>query len=159
MRKLLIGATAMILLATTANAIHYIKDDDSEDQEVKSWYYRVVRSDTTPDTSACRNVPVNEKACQADKPQGKHDNGPGSSCCGEADAYWADEYVIHDGEFYAIVTDERTVPGRPFVPVGTKIKVPQKTLDVFHQGNPTGHAIVFLASGEYPICYFFGTGG
>jgi len=29
---------------------------------------------------------------------------PNASCCGEADAYWADEIHVRDGKTYAIVT-------------------------------------------------------
>ena len=32
---------------------------------------------------------------------------PSASCCGEADAYWADEVHVRDGKTYAIVTDDR----------------------------------------------------
>jgi hypothetical protein len=30
---------------------------------------------------------------------------PSASCCGEADAYWADEIHVRNGKTYAIVTD------------------------------------------------------
>lgn len=36
---------------------------------------------------------------------------PEASCCGEADAYFADEFEIKDGKVYAIITDTRVVPG------------------------------------------------
>jgi hypothetical protein len=32
---------------------------------------------------------------------------PNASCCGEADAYFADEVHVRDGKTYAIVTDDR----------------------------------------------------
>jgi hypothetical protein len=32
---------------------------------------------------------------------------PTASCCGEADAYWADEIHVRDGKTYAIITDDR----------------------------------------------------
>jgi hypothetical protein len=46
---------------------------------------------------------------------------PSASCCGEADAYWADEVHVRDGKTYAIITDDRAdAPrGRPHVDIGT----------------------------------------
>jgi hypothetical protein len=32
---------------------------------------------------------------------------PNASCCGEADAYWADEVHVRDGKTYATITDDR----------------------------------------------------
>src|SRR5262245_36405725 len=32
---------------------------------------------------------------------------PSMSCCGEADAYWADSFDVDDGRYVAIITDER----------------------------------------------------
>ena len=32
---------------------------------------------------------------------------PNASCCGEADAYWADEVHVRDGKTYAVITDDR----------------------------------------------------
>ena len=32
---------------------------------------------------------------------------PTASCCGEADAYWADEIHVRDGKTYVIITDDR----------------------------------------------------
>jgi hypothetical protein len=36
---------------------------------------------------------------------------PNASCCGEADAYWANEIHVRDGNTYAIITDDR--PNEP----------------------------------------------
>jgi len=33
---------------------------------------------------------------------------PNASCCGEADAYWADEVHVRDGKTYATITDGPT---------------------------------------------------
>ena len=82
-------------------------------------------------------------------------DNPGISCCGEADAYWADSYeVTKDGEYVAIVTDER--PDGPLqrehVDVGTRIIIPKNKLK-YDQSNPTGHGIVFLSRGGYVWCY------
>ena len=32
---------------------------------------------------------------------------PSASCCGEADAYWADEVHVRDGKTFATITDDR----------------------------------------------------
>lgn len=69
---------------------------------------------------------------------------PGVSCCGEADAYWADSYeVTPNGEYVAIITDERVVEGRKPIPSGTRVTIPKKKI-TFKQSNPTGHGIVFI---------------
>ncbi len=34
-------------------------------------------------------------------------DAPTSSCCGEADAYWADEIHVRNGKTYAKITDDR----------------------------------------------------
>ena len=82
-------------------------------------------------------------------------DNPAVPCCGEADAYWADSYeVTQDGEYVAIITDER--PDEPLrrkhFDVGTKIVIPQRKLK-YDQSNPTGHGIVFLSSGGAVFCY------
>lgn len=147
---------AMAFIVVPAAAGHWVEDPDL-DPGIKAWYQGAVRSDTTPETSPCRQVPLDDAACRRGMPSA--DNHGTGSCCGPADSYYADRYVIKGAEFYAVVTDDRVVEGRPVVPVGTEIRIPQIVLDVYHQGNPTGHVILFLASGQYPICYFFSTGG
>jgi hypothetical protein len=77
-------------------------------------------------------------------------DNPAVSCCGEADAYYADSYeMTAAGEYIAIITDERTVEGRVPRAAGTKIVIPKHKLK-FDQGNPTGHGIVFLAPWSDP---------
>ncbi len=99
---------------------------------------------------------------------------PKSPCCGEADAYWADEvHVDTKGNVIAVVTDDRDdVPlGRSPVPMGTRYIVPaNKVVDARVQGgNPTGHTIIFLSgvswdnNTSYPerravLCFILGWG-
>lgn len=86
-------------------------------------------------------------------------DNPTISCCGEADAYWADSYEVdRDGNYVAIITDERDVPGRPPVPVGTKITVPKHKIK-HDEGNPTGHAVIFVSSGPIKSVYCYVPGG
>jgi hypothetical protein len=79
---------------------------------------------------------------------------PSASCCGEADAYWADEIHVRDGKTYAIVTDDRPDEprGRPHVDIGTEIEIPDHKLK-WDKSNPTGHGIVFLSRTRYVFCY------
>ncbi|XUM21083.1 hypothetical protein ACRAVF_27355 [Bradyrhizobium oligotrophicum S58] len=79
---------------------------------------------------------------------------PTASCCGEADAYFADEIHVRDGKTYAVITDDRPDEprGRPHVPVGTEIEVPQNKLK-WDRGNPTGHGVIFLSRNRYVFCY------
>jgi hypothetical protein len=79
---------------------------------------------------------------------------PAASCCGEADAYWADSYEVDGDKYVAIITDPR--PDEPLrrkhLEIGTKIVVPNYKLK-FDQSNPTGHGIIFLSRGDYVYCY------
>jgi hypothetical protein len=72
----------------------------------------------------------------------------GVSCCGEGDAYWADEQHVRDGKVYAVITDERPDDKlmRMHEDVGKEYEVPQKKVVGREQnlGNPTGHTIIFL---------------
>lgn len=79
---------------------------------------------------------------------------PTASCCGEADAYWADVIHVRDGKTYATITDDRPDEplGRPHVDVGTEIEIPTNKLK-WDRGNPTGHGIVFLSRNRYVFCY------
>jgi hypothetical protein len=79
---------------------------------------------------------------------------PTASCCGEADAYWADAYEVDGDKYVAIVTDPRDDEPlhRRHVEIGTKITVPNNKLK-YDQSNPTGHGIIFLSRGDYVFCY------
>ena len=79
---------------------------------------------------------------------------PSVSCCGEADAYWADLYQVDGDKYVAIITDPR--PDEPLrrrhLEIGTRIVVPNHKLK-FDQSNPTGHGIIFLNGGDLVYCY------
>ncbi len=82
-------------------------------------------------------------------------DAPAVSCCGESDAYWADEvHVTKDGRTIAVITDDREDAPlhRRHVDVGTQIEVPPNKLK-WDRGNPTGHGIIFLSSANYVWCY------
>ncbi len=84
------------------------------------------------------------------------------SCCGEADAYYADKTDIGpNGELVAIITDERpdkrsaggTFINRRPVQIGTRITVPPSKIRKVPSYNPTGHTIIFLSSTLSVYCY------
>ena len=81
-------------------------------------------------------------------------DNPHMSCCGEADAYWADGVEVKDGQIIAIITDNRPDEplGRAHVPVGTRIVVPPHKLK-WDRGNPTGHTVIFLSRDRSVYCY------
>ncbi len=53
-------------------------------------------------------------------------DNPAASCCGESDAYWADEVHVRDGKTFAKITDDRDDGPlhRPHVDVGTEVEIP-----------------------------------
>lgn len=79
---------------------------------------------------------------------------PSVSCCGEADAYWCDNYYARDGKAFCRITDDRPdgPRGRPHVDNGTEIEIPTDKLK-WDQSNPTGHGVIFLSRGGYVFCY------
>jgi hypothetical protein len=79
---------------------------------------------------------------------------PHLSCCGEADAYWADAFEVSDGKYVAIITDDRTDGPlrRPHREIGEKILVPDNKIK-WDAGNPTGHGVLFIGSGGQVFCY------
>ena len=80
---------------------------------------------------------------------------PTMSCCGEADAYWADSYEVEGDHYVAIITDERPDGplARAHIDVGTRIIVPNAKIK-WDQGNPTGHGVIFLHSDDkWVYCY------
>jgi len=79
---------------------------------------------------------------------------PTASCCGEADAYWADEIHVRDGKTFATITDDRpdAPRGRPHIDVGTEVEIPTNKLK-WDRSNPTGHGVVFLSRNGYVFCY------
>jgi hypothetical protein len=81
-------------------------------------------------------------------------DNPTMSCCGEADAYYADVFETDGDRYVAIITDTRDDAslGRHHVELGTRIIVPNAKLKV-DSGNPTGHGVIFLSSSDTVFCY------
>ncbi len=81
-------------------------------------------------------------------------DAPFMSCCGEADAYWADSFEVDGDRYVAIITDERPDGplGRPPRELGERIVVPNHKIK-WDEGNPTGHGIIFIGMGGQVFCY------
>lgn len=82
------------------------------------------------------------------------------SCCGEADAYWADSFKVSGDKYVAIITDTRDdkMLGRPHIEPGTEIVVPNHKLK-YDKGNPTGHGVIFVSIVLDVYCYVVPGGG
>lgn len=85
---------------------------------------------------------------------------PQQSCCGVADAYYADSFETFKDQYIAIITDERDdqLLGRPHIAVGTRILVPNHKLKI-DAGNPTGHGVIFVNTSWQVFCYVVPGGG
>ena len=91
----------------------------------------------------------------------KQPDSPNLSCCGEADAYWADSYEVKGDQYVAIITDTRDDKplGRaPHIEAGTRVAVPNSKIK-WDSGNPTGHGIIFIGVGGDVFCYLPPGGG
>lgn len=79
---------------------------------------------------------------------------PNASCCGEADAYWCDDYYARDSKAFCRITDDRPDEprGRPHRNVGEEFEIPPRKLK-WDKSNPTGHGVVFLSRTGYVYCY------
>ena len=81
-------------------------------------------------------------------------DSPMMSCCGEADAYWADSFGVDEDRYVAIITDEREdwPLRRPHRKPGERIVIPNNKIK-WDQGNPTGHGIIFIGAAGQIYCY------
>lgn len=77
-----------------------------------------------------------------------------ASCCGEADAYFCDDFRFEGGKALCTISDERPDEPRrrPHREFGTVIEIPSYKLK-WDRGNPTGHGVVFLSRGDFVYCY------
>jgi hypothetical protein len=84
-------------------------------------------------------------------------DNPSVSCCGEADAYEADDYEVNGDHYIAIITDMRSDEFyngsfRPHINPGTKIEIPNAKMK-WDSGNPSGHGYVFIGTNGVLYCY------
>lgn len=79
-------------------------------------------------------------------------------CCGEADAYWADDTVVEGDKVFAVITDPRPDAPlrRPHIPMGTRIEIPPNKMKR-DGGNPTGHNVIFVNQAGAVFCFVTGT--
>lgn len=84
----------------------------------------------------------------------KQPDVPNASCCGEADAYWCDDYYSRGDRAFCKITDDRPDEprGRLHRDVGQEFEIPPNKLK-WDQSNPTGHGIIFLSRGGFVYCY------
>ena len=124
MKRLILGLGIFVWLVVTGNA-RDVGQWDAINPEIRGWYQALMQPDV-----------------------------PNASCCGEADAYWADEIHVRDGKTFVTITDDRPDEprGRPHVEIGTEIEIPDNKLK-WDKSNPTGHGIVFLSRNRYVFCY------
>jgi hypothetical protein len=93
-----------------------------------------------------------------------------TSCCGEGDAFVADNFRLEDGVLIAIITnDYPTVTNeqgnliyaptdfRYNLKAGTEIKVPQEKVNhaLEDVGNVSGHGVIFLGGQGEVYCFIF----
>ena len=80
------------------------------------------------------------------------------SCCGDGDAFIADDFETRNGKFYAIITGDYPANSNAGESIrkGTKILIPENKLNHAAQdgGNPSGHGVVFLSASGEVLCYF-----
>lgn len=79
------------------------------------------------------------------------------ACCGEADAYQADDFKVVAGHVVATITDGRDdkLPDgrkRVHIPPGTEVIIPDEKIK-WDKGNPTGHGYIFIGRGLSVLCY------
>jgi hypothetical protein len=124
MKQIILFLSILGCLVSSVNA-RDVGQWENADPEIRQWYQALMQPDV-----------------------------PNASCCGEADAYWADEIHVRDGKSYATITDDRPDEplGRPHLRNGTEIEIPNYKLK-WDRSNPTGHGIVFLSRTGYVFCY------
>jgi hypothetical protein len=115
----------IVLLASSAAAARDYGQWEEQPQNVRGWFQKLMQPDN-----------------------------PYVSCCGEADAYWADSYEVDADRYVAIITDERPDEplGRRHRELGERIVVPNSKIK-WDEGNPTGHGIIFIGIGGQIYCY------
>lgn len=82
-------------------------------------------------------------------------DAPAVSCCGEADAYWADSFEVDkEGRYIAIITDDRpdAPRHRAHRDVGQRVVIPNFKIK-WNEGNPTGHGVLFIGANGGIYCY------
>lgn len=118
-------AALFVIAAVTGAAARDLGQWGNSDPAIREWYQSLMQPDN-----------------------------PLAPCCGEADAYWADEIHVRNGRAYATITDDRDDAPlkRPHVDVGTVVEIPNHKLK-WDRSNPTGHGVVFMTPGGHVYCF------
>ena len=88
---------------------------------------------------------------------GLHQPDNTASCCGKADAFWADRVEEcgprdpYDCALIAYITDKREIMHRPYMD-GVRLVVPRNKIRKQYSPNPTDHNIIF-AMGSNVYCW------
>jgi hypothetical protein len=88
-------------------------------------------------------------------------DNPNLSCCGLADAYWADSYEVKGDQYVAIIADTRDdikLGRAQHIEAGARVTVPNHKIKR-DRSNPTGHGIIFIGIGGDVFCYLPPGGG
>jgi hypothetical protein len=124
--RFILGVAVLLFADTAMNARDLGQWDDPANAELKNWYQAL-----------------------------KQPDNPAATCCGEADAYWADPFeTTSDGNYVAIITDPRDDEplGRIHRDIGTRIVVPKNKIK-WNEANPVGHGLIFLSRVDNVFCY------
>lgn len=126
-RPFLVGLAAVLLMIALMFSVHArdLGQWEAQDSDMRAWYQGLMQPDV-----------------------------PAMSCCGEADAYWCDDYYSRGDKAFCKVTDDRPDEprGRPHIDIGTEFEVPPNKLK-WDRSNPTGHGVVFLSRAGFVFCY------
>ena len=107
-----LGLTVAVAFCGLQKAFGYASGHENDPPEIQAWFARQKQPDL-----------------------------PTTSCCGDYDAYWADEFEQKDGKFYAIITE-----GKNNIPAGTRVEIPPKKFPKENgDPNPSGHGVVFMS--------------
>jgi hypothetical protein len=132
LRNVALGILLGLLFGCALGSVKAHDYGQNSDPDIKAWFESLIQPDNAP-----------------------------ASCCGVADGYWCDDLHVRGGKSFCTITDDRVIPQRAPIPVGTEIQIPDnKMLDgKVANGNPTGHSIVFLNSGATIVyCFILSSG-
>lgn len=122
---LLLAATILVMILVITGHARDLGQWENQDPAISEWYRGLMQPDA-----------------------------PTVSCCGEADAYFCDDYRANGDKAVCTITDDRPDEprGRPHIDIGTQIEIPANKLK-WDRGNPTGHGVVFLSRAGFVFCY------
>jgi len=128
MKRRLVAVTLAVALVVTPALARDLGQWENKDPKIGAWFRRQMQPDN-----------------------------PSVSCCGKADAYEANEFVMDGVQYFAVITDTRddVTLMRPHIPVGTRIYIPPHKMKRNNDDpNPTGKGLVFIGGRGQVYCYF-----